>query len=729
MTNQSDETVVSTNKLSIMYDTLRGWDKFDYNGKFSIELFSSDQSVCKILYDNKTVEIAVGETSSVATYEYNYTSVAIISGKIQILSIVNYTEYKNDTEFFAINQMTVRVDTPIYKSDINRCISFNEQPTYVTEKYMNCTENPVYGDLKIKQDSSLFEKETILPFGRNIAIYALSEGNTTISLEFKPLNETQLTCVLYLTAYQNGETTRKCISVPFVCRFSDLMEWSKYYGNESSFLKDVTKLTLYYKESESIYLESVWLFDDNIVTNRVFPACLITYRFLYTYLSSRKSIVKNELHVDSPKYDRFYPVSLNMGYNAKSVVDQYPTTARYKWGLLFDLLSIIPSPLSEIPSNVFDIMQNDSVVMFYVLLEKVSDVLNSVTDKRYMPLSIYMKDGEKKIMTSGFTGYYGVFYPLSDFEDCFSIDFANRTMVEKADSYDVRKIKYFFPCDMSYGVKEIIPVGFSSPRYITYYTNKLKYGDCQGYYNFKDLTLDYFAPELITSICVLLELDNGDVYVNFVCINGKLQLTIVQNSVVMFTNSQLSIKADKNSLELLYGDNYVFKAYPGEQAEYNTEVNLGYGTQISAPKNTNVMITHFPLMTSSRYDYAVNYFLNMGYYTGFKGNHNLFIIVVGNSIMCIETNTGDPSSVVLYNDGLQAVHLGTEVVKTGMELDSTVYTRFYFRDENGSVPILVVVEKADEISIELSYNDWFYNHGLGTDIDEFTILSAYDKNN
>ena len=338
----SKDTVMTRN-LDMMYYNVMKLNELEKYIAFTLKVYYIRENVLKsfvleflenksIVYNGETVNQTYGPDVSVFSCD----------AFTMTFDLHNGSHIKTESVTYSVDKIEVTIQNHTASpSDLNGCIFNNASdsddiyPTYMTRYYMDNVDDPIYGDLNIIDDRNFFENPIDQLADKAIRIYARSENNSTILLEFLPIPRSDLTsekrdlqCVLYLITCINNTYTKIQISIPLICDFDEFVNWKSYYDNKYTRLLQATKLSIQWVKNdgdETTRVDAIWLFDNNIVTNRQFPLCLVTYRYLYSCLTSHNYIEKATLYVTGPSYDRFYPVCVSVqDYNIEFQCSNLP---------------------------------------------------------------------------------------------------------------------------------------------------------------------------------------------------------------------------------------------------------------------------------------------------------------------------------------------------------------------------------------------------------------------
>ena len=672
----ADDTV-STGTTSIMYYNVMSLDTLDKYIASVMTVFyrdaeSGEHSILLKFHENKdiTTEKIVTDEGNTTVTTVKLTQSYSDDSTVFICDDFTMTFYRTKGANIAfaggttpskIFKISVTIENRTSEtSDLNKCLyestyQFPSYPSYVTRYYMDKASSPVYGDLNIIRESDLFDISIDELKERSLLLFGYSENGSSILLQFDPTtDENTLECTLFLITYVNGVYKKTAISVPLVCKLDELVNWKAYYNNTSQMLNNATKLAVRWKY-QNIDMVAFWLFDNNIVTNRQYPLCLVTYRYLYSCLTSHKHISKSDYHVNGPKYDVLYPICLAIyDYDWENMCGYLPTEPTVTYEQMAKALigiGIKPSPQEMVtpPNRVLEKLTNGDALYFLIKLHKIDDGAEEEFSSEftfYLHVLIYMTDGVKHIKSL----YNSTVYSLDSFLTCFDVDFDQRTIKETS-SYNKRLIEYLLPRNTLYEHKELIPVFFYHRKYIlTFYTNtqypyKAISHELEHYIDYQTHEeFAYIGPEMITTLYVHAVSDQNTVILSdrYTLQSGKVtNVTVnefVHPMITQTVTTDAKLQVDNKNIELDLGDTRLYGKYRDTDTSswitvYNSDLDLGYNRGIAHLEDLHFYTMIIPLYNHDMATKRVisEYFMRNGYSSLYDINASDIVVIMNTS--------------------------------------------------------------------------------------------------
>lgn len=662
----SKDTVMTRN-LDMMYYNVMKLNELEKYIAFTLKVYYKRENVLKsfvlefledksILFNGETVNQNYGTDVSFFSCDAFTMTFDLHDG----------SHITTDSVTYSVDKIEVTIQNHTASpSDLNGCIFNNASdsddiyPTYMTRYYMDNVDDPIYGDLNIIDDRNFFENPIDQLADKAIRIYARSENNSTILLEFLPIPRSDLTsekrelqCILYLVTCVNGNYIKNPISVPLVCDFDEFINWKEYYNNkDNSLLVYANKLTIKWRSVDSESVDAIWLFSNNIVTNRQFPLCLVTYRYLYSCLTSHNYIEKSNLHVTGPSYDRFYPVCVSIqDYNTEFRCSDLPINPKVSVDQkksALESIGITPDMTyaRKVPKDVLNKMKNNTAVYFLIRMKRVPGSPDA-TDATYFYLHVllYMREGTKYIKSL----YNDKVYTWDTFSKCFNVNFDKGTITESTE-YNRKDLEEFLPYNTLYRNKSLIPVFLYNANYIvTFYSNRQhesqnnEFPEFNGYVKLSSLeNVSFFNASFFTSLRIYAIMNEGS---NNKILSDKyiLENGIIKSIKINCNNGYFKCNLDtctlvieswyphSKTLILKSGGNDYCVAVHSEISSFSTSVNnvnLGYNMGFTS-NNSEWYIKDLYLYVSSAFNDTVSYFEKKGYKEGFNKNSKYLVFVM-----------------------------------------------------------------------------------------------------
>lgn len=578
--NQSDSVKITSSNLlfnNLKYITSESLDKY-IESKLSLKYKINDNNYYYVInfHENKTIEIKDENNNLISNNDYievnctnNYTSfifpnlvgiVKICIGSSNDYIMINDEKYDISLRLFIVDNVTKFEDQGVYEiSDLNKCIYYEKKdkniyPYYVTNKYIkdNNDDNETlnyYGDLQTFEDYFFYNNDINHYKSKTIRLFSRSEYETALLIEFDPFNEEGDDinigkCRMKIRTYFDNQFKEYIISVDLYYSIEKLVLWQKYFEENNE------KFVIYYniqdlkEENDPFSCPSISIFQNNIVINKIFPFSLVTYRFVYSVLTTHDQITKSDGTVKTPPYDKFYPdcltITQDYPFKCSSLpseidVSDKKTEMLQKLGIQSDSILI-----NEVPSNAIELLDKNRLIYFIIELKEINDGFDFDDSKEnyYLDVIIYVENGKKLIKNM----YNDKVFPLDDFLYCFDIYFSNDendSLINEKDTFNKILIQDFLPVNTLYGQKKIIPMFFYYYNYyVSFYSNQqFLYSDelyqkilnnLKDYYNFED----FFKKE------------------NYI-LRTRLNLKYIQN-----VNFIIKTKDESNNKDLLLSDLY-----------------------------------------------------------------------------------------------------------------------------------------------------------------------------
>lgn len=628
----SDSVIV--NKKGMIYYNLCYLNILENYVKCKLYLeFGENFPINIFFYENKIIEIEFNSilyNNIEEFYNDNKTSFKFNDNNLNLIEI-NFN--KSDNDYLIINNLQKEI---IIKeiffvdnitnpgniiSDLNKCI-YNKEidqniyPFYITNSYLNEINN-FYGDLNTFEDYFFINlnennlKENIFK------ICAKGENNTLLILEFLPfsLNENDYGIGIFKIKIRtcfNNEFKEYNISINLYYSIKEIIKWKNYFESNN------IKLNFYYNKNDLKENKNtiIWFFENNFVINKKFPFSLVTYRYIYSILTSHNSITKNDYYQKNPPYDKFYPIAFILKQNnpflTSNLSENSIITNENKIEIL-QSIGIIPNikMINKIPNNVLLELKKNRVLYFLIEIKTINDNFIEIINNRYLPILIYYENNNLIIKNT----YNNIKYNFKDFIKSFNIDFENNKIKE---TNLINKILFnnLFPINTLYGEKNIIPGFFYYNNfYISFYSNK-------QYELTENLYLNTINKILNNNYINYKDFFENKNYIRKIYLNNNYIESIIF-IYLPIKNYKYYIASD--CYEILNNKNYLIinKFIKDFKIEFN---NNNFFKIIILENNIKILINEEEFYSIGK-NYFNYFYLNLTYNNGFNNIENMLCYI------------------------------------------------------------------------------------------------------